>query len=369
MPNEDKKAVWKENEQTRAERLKAARIEYEEAFAKVSDSKELYTDSLDIMADHSFEYSAAESVYLAARGGIIELDTFEGWNSRSARINKGEHGLTLLDHDKGSTVYFDHAQTSGAAQTAMKQNKNADKDERERMNAIWSCDVRILTATKEEWTGNQKVHFDTRVNGIIIDRTSRIPPQELYSMLAKELAHAYMYREMKGGYDRSKCEAAASAVQYIICRQNGFDCPEPSLPNTEAFKAQLEQVEHIAKEIGGNIEFYYEHGKPQFDKPETIIRRSEPAKDGESSEKEETAAEQKSVTEDKENAGESKDQNDRSEEVPKPDPAPERTNESAQSKKKSIREQIKEKKELVKGSPYPHQKKPVDKSSLMTGKE
>ena len=149
---------------------------------------------------------------------------------------------------------------------------------KEKLSALWSCDIRILTATKEEYTKGKTIHYDSENRAVIIDRSVDISYEQLFSELSKEIAHAYLYRNNKTSYSREAFDSIADAARYIVCRQNEIDCTLPELPNDlspNEMKDHLESIHLISATIQSNIDYYYENGKPQFEKPITIIKSAD----------------------------------------------------------------------------------------------
>ena len=262
---------YKESEQTRAERIAKAKEEYNASLKEVTANNTLYIAALTNMCN--LPYSPSECCYLAHHTpNASELDTFSNWNKRGYRINKGEKGLTLLEKDKGNTVYFDISQTN--APPSEKPIK-AQRLPKEKLSALWSCDVRILTATKKEYTNGMPVYFNKELNAIIIDRKLNIPNEKLYPALAKEVAHAYLYRSNIDAYDHDRLDSTADAVKYTVCRKNNMDCTLPPSPKDltpKEVKAHLETIQTVTDKIQSNIDYYYQNGKPQFEKPKTTVK-------------------------------------------------------------------------------------------------
>lgn len=259
-----------ENEKSRAERIAEAKAEYNASLQDVTGNSKLYLAALNNMCD--FPYSPSECLYLAHHlGQTTQLDTFEGWNEQGYRISKGEKGLTLLEENNGDTVFFDVSQTN--APSPDKPIK-AQRMPNEKLSALWSCDVRILTASKAEYTKGLSVHFDTEHNAIIIDRNAKLPHEQLFSILAKETAHAYLFRNSRDTYRRESCDGIANAAMYMVCRLNDIDCslPQPTEgASPKEVKSHLESTLSTFKSIQSNIEYYYANGKAQNEKPQTVI--------------------------------------------------------------------------------------------------
>lgn len=251
--------------------------EYRKALNSVSSNHNLFINTLNNIA--FCEYTVKECIYLSFKGIVCPvLKTKKQWEELDRSIKSEEKGVILLDSDKKHNVYFDVTQTNGTTQSAKQPNKSADKDKREKMNALWSCDIDIYTATTEKWLCNEKVHFDTRVKGVTITRNYRIPHDELYPMLAREIAHAYMYRDSKDNYNREQLTDAANAVCYIVCIRNGFSAQAPCI-NQEMNDIEIisffEKCRLYSNIIQNNIDYFYLHGKPQFDKPEEVVIKKE----------------------------------------------------------------------------------------------
>ena len=286
-----------ENEKSRAERIAEAKAEYNASLQEVTGNSKLYLAALNNMCD--LPYSPSECLYLAHHiSGAAELDTFENWNAQGYRINKGEKGLTLLEENNGDTVFFDVSQTNAPSP---EKPLKAHRMPNEKLSALWSCDVRILTASKAEYTKGLSVHFDTEHNAIIIDRNKKLPQEQLFSMLAKETAHAYLFRNDSDSYSRESRDGIAEAVMYMVCRKNDIDCPLPTPPegaSPKEVKSHLESTLSIFKSIQNNIEYYYANGKAQNEKPQTVVRSKEKVEKSEESENNEK--EQQAVSDDKE---------------------------------------------------------------------
>ena len=261
---------YKESEKSRAERIAAAQADYSKSLQEVTSNNKLYLSTLNNMC--ILPYSPSECLYLAYRiPGASNLDTFEHWNEHGYRINKGQKGLTLLEENKGETVFFDISQTNAPS---LETSTNTQRLPKEKLSALWSCDIRILTATKEEYTKGKTIHYDSENRAVIIDRSADIPYEQLFSELSKEIAHAYLYRNNKTSYSREAFDSIADAARYIVCRQNEIDCTLPELPNDlspNEMKEHLENIHLISATIQSNIDYYYENGKPQFEKPITVI--------------------------------------------------------------------------------------------------
>lgn len=279
-----------ENEKSRAERIAEAKAEYNASLQEVTGNSKLYLAALNNMCD--FPYSPSECLYLAHHiSGASELSTFEDWNAQGYRINKGEKGLTLLEENNGDTVFFDVSQTNAPES---EKSIKAQRMPNEKLSALWSCDVRILTAAKQENTKGLPIHFDTDRNAIIIDRNTKLPQEQLFSMLAKEAAHAYLYRADKSVYNRDELDNIANAVMYMVCRKNDIDCPLPTPPegaSPKEVKSHLESTLSTFKSIQSNIDYYYTNGKAQNEKPQTVVKSR--GKVEKSEESEETISDKK----------------------------------------------------------------------------
>ena len=279
-----------ENEKSRAERIAEAKGEYNESLQEVTGNSKLYLAALNNICD--LPYSPSECLYLAHHiPGASELCTFEDWNEQGYRISKGEKGLTLLEENNGDTVFFDVSQTNAPSPD---KPINAQRMPNEKLSALWSCDVRILTASKAEYTKGLSVHFDTEHNAIIIDRNAKLPHEQLFSILAKETAHAYLFRNSRDTYSRESCDGIAEAIMYMVCRKNDIDCPLPTPPegaSPKEVKSHLESTLSIFKSIQNNIEYYYANGKAQKENPQTVVRLK--GKVEKSEESEETISDKK----------------------------------------------------------------------------
>ena len=278
-------AKYKESEKSRAERIAEAKAEYTDSLKEVTSNSELFLAALNTMCDLPFP--AADCLYIAHRiNGASELDTFEHWNEQGYRIKKGEKGLTLLEDNNGETVFFDRSQTTAPAPT---NSVNSQRLPREKLEALWSCDIRILTATKDKYTKGMTIHYDNEYKSIFIDRSVDIPQEQLFSELSKGIAHAYLYRNNKNSYDCESYDDIADAAVYMICQHNGIDCVLPSLPknlSVKEVKEYLEKAKLVYQLTQSNIDYFYEHGKPQFEKPKTIIKSAaDKAKEESKSEK------------------------------------------------------------------------------------
>lgn len=283
---------YKESEKSRAERIAEARAEYNASLQELTDNSELFLSALNNMCE--FPYTAAECLYIAHHmKEASELDSFENWNEQGFRIKKGEKGLTLLEENKGETVFFDRSQTTAPV---LSRPVRSQRLPREKLEALWTCDVRILTATKYEYTKGKTIHYDAKYRSIFIDRSVDIPQEQLFFELSKGIAHAYLHRNNKSSYNYEEYDGIAEAAAYMICRHNDVDCVLPSPPKGLSAKEVNEYLEKAGSAyqlIQSNIDYYYEHGKPQFEKPKTIIRsaadkakeesKSEPPKEQEQS--------------------------------------------------------------------------------------
>lgn len=257
-----------ESTRIKNKRIIKAKKELNHCFKSIINDLDLYIQTLNTMAQLPF--SASDCLYLSSHiSGVSLLATAEEWKSRGYEINKKEKGFTLLDFDNGDRIYFDVSQTT----VPNPERKRELRLPNEKLKSLLSNNFRLLTVTKEELTKGLPAYFDTKYNAVVLNRNT--PFENLFPVLSKEIAHAYLFKKLGSEYNRADCETTANAVSYIICRKNNIDYPLPEFPSDytpEMFKTHLDNVRLIADEIQDNIEYYYDNGKAQFERPKPLTR-------------------------------------------------------------------------------------------------
>lgn len=236
---------------------------------EVFKETQLIKDLLDVMS--RFDFSAQDCLLVAKiMPNASHFGTFEDWNSQGSRINKGEKGITFLDYDKGEKrVWFDISQTNSKKELIPKKD---NKTPREKLRSLLANNkFRIIAISNNEYTKGKPAYFELENKFILTD--CAVDFQTLYPSLTAEIAHSYLWLELRDKYNYSSYDATAKMVSYIICRKNGIEpngiqiTDELCQLTPEQTKVVLDNVRLVSDKIQENIEFYYQNGRDKFERP------------------------------------------------------------------------------------------------------
>lgn len=228
-----------------------------------------------------FDFSAQDCLLVAEiMPQASHFGTFNDWQDKGYRINKGEKGIAFIDYEKNTKkVWFDVSQTTAP------KDIGSVKDTltyREKMRALLSNNNFHLFVVNEtnpntNYTHGKPVFFEPKNNCMFFDLSAT--SEKLYPALAEEIAHSYLYQALGKNYSREKCETIAQMASYITCKKNSFT-PESvhiskDLQESDTYevKAVLDNVRLAADKIDDNIQYFYENGKDKLERPKPPPRR------------------------------------------------------------------------------------------------
>lgn len=247
----------------------------DEMLDSVKSSEDTLRTYLDVQSKFP-KYSVSNALLIAKqRPDATRLGDYKYWKEAGSYINKGEAGIVILEPGKeytrkdgsvgvnyNSKKLFDISQTNAEQKT----KPEANRDGRLLMKALIfnaPCEVRVDEELKVQ--RNAIAFYDPS------DRTIHVAKgysyEELFPLVARELAHAHMDKE---NYERSTGENIAYCVAYMLCKRNGLDVSGFRFDNVQrsfqdrdnkSVKQELGKIRDVSYNITMDMNRLYEKQK------------------------------------------------------------------------------------------------------------
>ena len=245
--NETGKMTREEWQIKREEARTEAFNKLEEATESLSDPKALETYLC--VQSRLDRYSVSNALLIAAQmPEATRLADFSYWQSHGASINKGEHGITILEpreYTRGEGTagvsyepkkVFDISQTTSEA----KSFKRKPVDEKKLVKALTKTSP-VKLVIDNDLPENVNARFSPEAGNISVRQG--LTGDEIFKALTQEIEKA-----RTASADRQCGSFEAVAVSFILCQR--YDVPPPSLPEENPFEGkEPKDVRRMLKDI------------------------------------------------------------------------------------------------------------------------
>jgi hypothetical protein len=238
----------------------------EHASERVAKDPSALRGLLDLMARLP-RYSAHNALLIYDQmPEATRLATTEVWNREGARVNRGEHGIAILEpgdeytRDDGTIgTYYNVRRVFDESQTTARHIEPRHPGMRDALFALVEASPVAIDTTAALPDGQGHAIYDDASKTITVAKG--LDEAELFSVLATEISHVELAKQ-DGFYDRATNEPTAELCAHVIAARYGVDkgtaTPALDLDGSDLsgqdVRGELSRIRDAAKAVSGRMD-------------------------------------------------------------------------------------------------------------------